>query len=109
MINWNPDVIFIEESSLASVVNDTKNYPQYKVINAVKNGQVYGLLSYCLYSYNKDILIADAYYVGKVLYPEQFSDVNPEEKADEIFVKFVGKPVYSQMKAAQGGFKKIEI
>ncbi len=109
LINWNPDVIFIEESSLASVVNDTKNYPQYKDLNAVKNGQVYGLLSYCLYSYNKDILIADAYYVGKVLYPEQFSDVNPEEKADEIFVKFVGKPVYSQMKAAQGGFKKIEI
>lgn len=109
LINWNPDVIFIEESSLASVVNDTTKYPEYKDLKAVKNDQVYGLMSYCLYSYNKDILLADAYYVGKVLYPEQFSDVDPEKKADEIFVKFVGKPVYNQMKAVQGGFKKIEI
>jgi len=109
LINWNPDVIFIEESSLNSVVNDTTNYPEYKDLKAIKNGQVYGLMSYCLYSYNKDILIADAYYVGKVLYPEQFSDVDPEKKADEIFVKFVGKPVYNEMKAVQGGFKKIDI
>lgn len=109
LINWNPDVIFIEEFGVASVINDTTKYPEYKELKAVKNGQVYGLMSYCLYSYNKDILIADAYYVGKVLYPEQFSDVDPEKKADEIFVKFVGKPVYNQMKSVQGGFKKIDI
>lgn len=109
LINWNPDVIFIEESSLSSVINDTTKYPEYKELKAVKNGQVYGLMSYCLYSYNKDILLADAYYVGKVLYPDQFNDVDPEKKADEIFVKFVGKPVYNQMKVVQGGFKKIEI
>jgi len=27
-------------------------------------------------------MIADAYYVGKVLYPEQFTDVDPEKKAE---------------------------
>lgn len=109
LIKWDPDVIFIEESSVASVINDTSKFPEYKNLKAVKNGKVYGLMSYCLYSYNKDILLADSYYVGKILYPEQFKDVDPEEKADEIFEKFVGKPVYNHMKAVQGGFKKIEL
>jgi len=54
-------------------------------------------------------MIADAYYIGKVLYPEQFSDVDPEKKADEIFTMFVGKPVYTDLKGPLGGFEKIEI
>jgi len=53
-------------------------------------------------------MIADAYYVGKVLYPEQFTDVDPEKKADEIFVKFLGKVIYNDLKAQYGGFKKLE-
>jgi len=109
LIKWNPDIIFIEESSVSAVIKDISDYSEYKNLKAIKDGEIYGLMSYCLYSYNKDILIADAYYVGKIVYPEQFSDVDPEKKADEIFEKFVGKPVYKQMKAAQGGFKKIEL
>lgn len=109
LIKWNPDVIFIEESSLAAAVNDINKHQEYKDLKAVKDGNVYGILSYCLYSYNKDELIANAYYIGKILYSEQFSDVNPEEKADEIFVKFVGKPVYNDLKESQGGFKKINL
>jgi len=53
-------------------------------------------------------MIADAYYIGKVLYPEQFSDVDPEKKADEIFTMFVGKPVYTDLKGPLGGFRKID-
>lgn len=109
LIKWNPDVIFIEESSLASAVNDINKHPEYNDIKAIKDENIYGILSYCLYSYNKDELIANAYYIGKILYPDQFSDVDPEKKADEIFVKFVGKPVYKDLKESQGGYKKINL
>jgi len=109
LITWNPDVIFIEGGSLTTVTNDTSKNPEYKNIKAIQDGNVYTVLTYCLYSYNKDEMIADAYYIGKVLYPEQFSDVDPEKKADEIFTMFVGKPVYSDLKGPLGGFEKIEI
>lgn len=109
LIKWNPDLIFIEESSLAAAVNDINKHPEYKDIKAIKDGNVYGILSYCLYSYNKDELIANAYYIGKVLYPDQFSDVDPEKKADEIFTKFLGKAVYNDLKESQGGYKKIDL
>ncbi|MEM2530763.1 MAG: hypothetical protein QXL32_06605 [Candidatus Bathyarchaeia archaeon] len=48
--------------------------------------------------------MADAYYMGKVLYPDRFGDVDPELKADEIFMAFLGKPLYRQYKEAYGGF-----
>lgn len=49
-------------------------------------------------------MLSDAYYVGKTLYPEQFADVNPEKKADEIYTMPDGKPVYGDMKTLFGGF-----
>ncbi|NYB27596.1 MAG: iron ABC transporter substrate-binding protein [Methanobacteriaceae archaeon] len=109
LITWNPDVIFIEETGLKTVINDTSKNPEYKEIKAIQDGNVYGLLPYCTYAYNKEEMIADAYYVGKVLYPEQFTDVDPEKKADEIFVKFLGKAIYNDLKAQYGGFKKLDL
>ena len=109
IINWNPDVIFIEESGLTMVMNDTSNNPEYKNIKAIQDGKVYGLLPYCSYSYNKDEMFANAYYIGKVLYPDQFKDVDPEKKADEIFTEFDGKPIYNDLKSKYGGFKQLQI
>ena len=109
LITWNPDIIFVEETGLKTVINDTSNTPEYQELKAIQDENVYGLLPYCTYAYNKEEMIANAYYVGKVLYPEQFNDVDPEEKADEIFEKFLGKEIYNDLKAQYGGFKKIEL
>lgn len=112
LINWNPDIIFVEGGSIPTIANDTAKNPEYQNINAIKSSNVYGLLSYCLYSYNKDEMFANAYYVGKVLYPEQFKDVDPEEKANEIFIAFnggSGGSVYDKLKAQYGGFKQLNL
>lgn len=108
LIAWNPDVIFIDEVNLNLVIKDLKK-PEYKQITAVKNGEIYGVFPYPRYGLNHEIVLANAYYVGKVLYPDKFKDINPEEKADEIFAFFVGKPVYNTMKERLGGYKKLEI
>jgi iron complex transport system substrate-binding protein len=42
-------------------------------------------------------VLANSYYIGKVLYPDRFADVDPEQKADEIYTMFVGKPVLSDI------------
>lgn len=109
LIKWNPDVIFIESGSLTSVVNDTRKHSEYNDLKAIQNGAIYELLSCC---YDKDIMFADAYYIGKVLYPEQFKDVDPEEKANEIFMEFnggSGGSVYNVMKTQYGEFKKLDL
>ncbi len=60
---------------------------------------------------NYETILADAYYIGKVLYPEQFADIDPAVKADEIYRFVVGVPVYEQMNAnvRNLSFTKLEI
>ena len=60
---------------------------------------------------NHETSLANAYYVGKVLYPEQFADIDPAEKADEIYEFVVGVPVYDQLNANVNNlsFTKLEI
>jgi len=41
-------------------------------------------------------VFADAYFVGKTLYPDRFADIDPAKKADEIYTFFVGKPVFAE-------------
>lgn len=69
---------------------------------------MYGLLPFNFYNTNLGTAIADTYYIGKVLYPERFSDVDPVKKADEIYAFLVGKPVYETLKEQFGGFGKID-
>ena len=51
---------------------------------------------------------ADAYYIGKVLYPNRFSDIDPAAKADEIFKVFLGKALYEEFIKGYGvGFSNV--
>ena len=56
-----------------------------------------------------EIAIANAYYAGKVIYPERFADVDPIRKADEIFAIMLGQPFYEKLAADGMRFGKITI
>ena len=53
--------------------------------------------------------LADTYYAGKVLYPDRFSDIDPEEKTDEIFEMLLGTDFYETLKENGYEFKEIVI
>ncbi|MFW6013776.1 MAG: hypothetical protein ACOCZ6_05350 [Nanoarchaeota archaeon] len=46
--------------------------------------------------------------MGKVLYPEEFSDINISEKADEIYENFVGEGLHEEMVEMYGELERIE-
>ncbi|KNY29478.1 iron ABC transporter substrate-binding protein [Pseudobacteroides cellulosolvens] len=110
LIQWNPDKIFIDGSGFQLFQQDyQKNKDYYNTLSAIKNGEIYIQLPYNFYATNVDTAIADAYYMGKVLYPDQFKDVDPEKKADEIYKTLLGKELYSEMAKAYEGFKKLAL
>ena len=114
ILEWDTDIVFIDLATMQS--NDTDNAlyelktdAVYKELKAVKNGEVYGLLPYNYYSINFESVIANAYYLGKLLFPDRFKDIFPVKKADEIYTFFVGQSVYSKLDETFGNlsFKKI--
>lgn len=110
LLKWNPDKIFVDFSGIRLIKEDYKKNPQfYKNLSAFKNGEVYSILPYNWYWTNIEVAMSDAYYIGKVLYPEQFKDVDPAKKADEIYKFLLGKELYSDISKDYGGFNKITL
>ncbi|QCT94442.1 iron ABC transporter substrate-binding protein [Caminibacter mediatlanticus TB-2] len=102
----NPDIIFIDESGLKLV---KKELFKYKNLQAFKQHQTYGILPYNLYMTNIGTAYLDTYFIGKVLDPQKFKDIDIEKKADEIYTFLVGKNVYPLMTKKLGGLKKLEL
>jgi iron complex transport system substrate-binding protein len=108
LLQWNPDIIFIDESGWQMVQADyAKNPGLYTSLKAVQNGEVYGYLPFNYYTTNVDTALANAYFMGTVIYPEAFKDIDPVEKAGEIYRFLLGKDTYDQMSKGFGGFKKL--
>jgi len=115
IVDGDPEFLFIDVGTIQmdneGAIGELKTNPAYAGLKAVKNGNVYGVLPYNYYNTNYESVLADAYYVGKVLYPDQFADVDPQQKADEIYTKFVGKPAFDNINAnyKNYGFEKITV
>ena len=58
---------------------------------------------------NLETALADAYYAGTVIYPEQFADIDIAEKADEIFTMLLGEPVYDDLVENGYAFRQIQL
>ncbi|NLK00597.1 MAG: iron ABC transporter substrate-binding protein [Clostridia bacterium] len=107
---WDPEIIFLNPSNMNLVNEDYKKNPGfYDSLRAVKDGRVYTQLPYNYNNTNIEIAIADAYYAGKVIFPDQFRDIDPKEKADEIFQRMLGQPFYENLERADLTFGVIKI
>ena len=109
IVAWNPDYLFLDLSTLqlgdkAGGLHELKTDPSYQTLSAVKSGKVFGVLPYNGYNQNFESIFADAYYIGKLLYPDRFADINPAAKADEIYTFMVGKPVFNELNALFKGY-----
>jgi iron complex transport system substrate-binding protein len=110
ILEWDPDIIFIDGGGMNIIKNDCKKNPEfYELLTAARNENVYGLFPYNHYTVNIGTALADAYYIGKTIYPECFKDISPENKADEIYAFLVGRPVYDTMKNDWDGFMRIRL
>ena len=92
IIAWNPDYIFISNSAAG---NNTglefiKNSPELASINAIKEGNVYN----CFYPHCRgqppDRNLLNMMYMAKIMYPEEFKDLDLEKEGNEIFKAFLG-------------------
>jgi len=94
VIKWNPDVIFVQ--SLAKSSNSTNispedilSDPDLKSIKAVQDGAVHYTMSFN-FGWDPAIGVVQCFYMGKLLHPEEFSDMDVEKKGNEILKEVYG-------------------
>ena len=102
IIAWDPDIIFLDPGNMDLVNDEYANNPGFfDSLRAIREGQVYTMPSTNAAGPNVTYLLINAYYAGTVLYPEQFADINLEEKAGEIMELMLGEDFFDQMQ--EGG------
>jgi len=111
LLEWNPEYLFVDHSGLSLVREDVAtNRALYEELSAVKEDRVYSQLPFNYYWTNVEVALANAYFAGTVMFPEQFSDVEPAAKADEISTALVGAPVHEQLtEIFGGGFGRVDL
>lgn len=103
LLKLNPEILFVDSCGWSLIKGDMERKPEfYRSLQAFRNGKAYRLLPYVAYYSNIDTAMLDAYAVGKLLYPNQFKDIDLIKKADEIYQFMVGKSVYGGMQKAYG-------
>ena len=108
LIAWNPDLLFLDLSTLqlgeaAGGLHELRTDPALQTLAAVRSGRVYGLLPYNWYGQNLESIFANAYFLGTLLHPDRFADIDPAARADESFAFMVGKPLFAEMNRRFGG------
>lgn len=116
LLLWDPEVIFLDISTTrlqagANGLEQLRNDAVYQTLTAVQNGRVYGLFPFNFYNTNYESVFANAYYIGSVLYPEQFADIDPLAKAEEISTFLNGGPAFERINADfdNMGFNRIPL
>lgn len=110
VLAWDPEVIFLDFNGMSLINEDYANNPDfYHALTAVQDGRVYSQISFRSSASNLETALADAYYAACVMFPEQFADIDPVEKAGEIFTMLLGTNPYEDLKEAGYEFRPITL
>lgn len=110
VLEWDPDIIFLDFNGMDLIREDyVKNPDYYNTLTAVQEGRVYSQISFRSSASNLETALADAYYAACIMYPEQFGDIDPAQKAGEIFEMLLGENPYADLKEAGYEFRPIQL
>lgn len=108
LMDWNPDVIFVDAGGWPLVFEDFRTRQGLnRLLKAYRDKEVYILWPYNNHHSNFEVMLANAWYAGKVLFPERFADIEVEAKTDEIMAHFVGSRISDSLVACWGNYRNV--
>jgi iron complex transport system substrate-binding protein len=116
LLLWDPDVIFLDIASTrlpasANGLEQLRTDAVYQAMTAVQSGRVYGVFPYNYYNTNFESVFANSYFIGSILYPERFADIDPLVKSEEISIFLNGGPAFNRINEgfSNMGFSRIPL
>lgn len=108
LAEWNPDIMFLNAGNMDLMKQDYEaNTALFDALAAFQNDKLYTQPAFNFNGTNVEMGICDAYFIGSVVYPEAFADLDMPTMYDEVFSTMLGKNYYEDMKAGGMDFKQI--
>lgn len=99
IISWDPDYIFMDYTNSRKIQNQKeKNADAFKQVRTLNNGNAFYVAPFNNNGTNIEYGICECYYTAKILYPDEFKDVDIDTKFSEIFEAIDGKDIYPELK-----------
>ncbi len=106
------DIMIIDAAAVKNIKPLFAEDPtMFDACKAWNDGEVYLEMAYNAYYTNYEIALINTWYIAKVVYPEQFEDIDIEEKMNEVTQMFYGMDLADQIEAAPssfGGYQQID-
>ncbi len=106
------DIMIIDAAAVKNIKPLFAENPQmFDHMKAWKNGEVYLQMAYNAYYTNFETALVNAWFIGKSVYPEKFSDVDIAAKTNEVTKAFLGVELSEKISSAPssfGGYQKID-
>lgn len=108
---WDPEIIFFDAGSMGLVRSDySENRAYFDQLQSVRDDALYQLPNSTWHWTNVEIPLVSAYFVGKLLHPQTFEELDFDQKASEIFDFFLGEPDYlTTLEAVGAGYGKVKL
>ncbi len=90
LVTWDPDVIIADPYCKESMEDILKMDPGLKVLQAVKNDELYSFPKIGQWSFPIPQSAMGILWLSKTIYPEQFEDVDFEEEVNSYYEEFFG-------------------
>lgn len=92
LLTLSPDVIILDAGGIGIFKDEyKKNTTAFDSLTAFRNSDVYVQMPYNAYYTNLETAYANAFFIGKTLFPDRFSDIDITEKLNEISKELLGE------------------
>lgn len=106
------DMMIMDAAAVKNIAPLYQENPKmFDTCKAWQNGEVYLEMAYNAYYTNYEIVLMNSWFIGKMVYPEAFADIDLTEKTNEITQMFLGKELAEEIFACSssfGGYQKID-
>ncbi|MFO7852370.1 MAG: ABC transporter substrate-binding protein [Bacteroidota bacterium] len=107
LLIWDPDFIFLDAAGESIWQVEIDKPVLRETLTSFSSKDVYSVLPYNWYTTNYENILCNTWFIGKTVYPANFSDIEVEDKCREIYTFFLGKDVYDEMNELYRPFRRV--
>lgn len=107
LIEWNPHVLFLDAAGRQIWEEEIAEEVMATSLDALKENRVWTVLPYNWNTTNYENLLCNVWYIGYILMPSSFSDIDYIEKCREIFLFFHGTDIWDEVNNYYMPFRQI--
>jgi len=97
LVDWDPPVLFLDAAGRQIWEQEIREQKMIGSLSAIRSGEAYTVLPYNWNTTNYENLLCNVWYIGTVLMPSAFGDIDYRDKAREVFSFFHGVDIYDQV------------